>query len=62
MQNQGLLFVFEGVDGCGKTSLLAALANRLKSVLNNPNQLVITREPGGCFLSEKIRNWLLEWN
>jgi dTMP kinase len=44
--------VFEGIDGCGKTSVVRAISNKFP-------QVHITREPGGTPLAEDIRNLLL---
>jgi dTMP kinase len=43
----GVLITIEGIDGAGKTTLAAALAERLGATL--------LREPGGVELSERIR-------
>ena len=45
------VFTFEGLDGSGKTSLIAALTPRLHSVSTY-------RDPGGCGASEAIRTIL----
>jgi len=42
-----VLITLEGIDGAGKTTVAAALAERLGAVL--------LREPGGVVLSERIR-------
>lgn len=44
--------VFEGIDGCGKTSVIAAIKRRYPF-------LFCTREPGGTFVAEQIRSLLL---
>ena len=43
-----MLVTIEGIDGAGKSTLAAALAERLG--------LVLLREPGGVELSERIRS------
>lgn len=48
--------VFEGLDGSGKSSLMTALENELKSK-NLP--VVRTREPGGTALGDQIREMIL---
>jgi len=48
---------FEGLDGSGKSTLIRALADELKSQ-NTP--YVQTREPGGTPLGERVRNFLIE--
>lgn len=54
MGDKGLLISLEGIDGCGKSSIIAYLSSKL-----DPNQLVNIREPGGTMLSETIRDMLL---
>ena len=50
---------FEGIDGCGKTTQIDLLSEYLnKHVILHK----ILREPGGTFLSEKIRQILLDKN
>ncbi len=44
--------VIEGIDGCGKTSAVEAIGKTFPDIH-------LTREPGGTFLAEKIRNILL---
>ena len=53
---QGIFITFEGVDGSGKSTQAHMLAARLE-VEAIPN--LITREPGGTALAEKIRQLLL---
>lgn len=47
---------FEGIDGAGKTTQLAALAATLRAA---GRAVVTTREPGGTGLGERIRELLL---
>ena len=47
----------EGIDGSGKTSVLAALAERLES---DGHEVVRVREPGGTAVGESLRKLLLE--
>ena len=46
---------FEGSEGCGKSTQVSLLASRLTSA-NVP--LLVTREPGGTAIGEKIRHLL----
>lgn len=55
---KGLFITFEGADGCGKTTQL----NLLKDYLTSKGfDVVITREPGGKGLGEKVREILLNY-
>ena len=54
---KGLLISFEGVDGSGKSTQLARLADRLRAVGHEP---ILVREPGGTALGERIREILLD--
>ncbi len=54
--NKGKFITFEGIDGCGKSTQVKMLVEKLKQV----NMDVITiREPGGTRISESIRDILL---
>jgi dTMP kinase len=56
-RKRGFLLSFEGIEGCGKSTQLRRMANRLRSL----GYLVIdTREPGGSAISEQIRAVLLD--
>jgi dTMP kinase len=57
IQMKGYFITFEGIDGCGKTTQVKLLADRLSSLGYN---VLTTREPGGCPLSDKIREILLD--
>jgi len=52
----GKLIVFEGVEGCGKTTQMHLCSQWLES-LSIP--VVLTREPGGTELGESLRELLL---
>jgi thymidylate kinase len=47
-----MFITFEGVEGCGKSSVLSNVFLRLK---NENYQVIETREPGGVKISEAIR-------
>lgn len=58
---RGRFVVFEGIDGCGKTTQLAALRTWLpgSGLLAPGAQLIVTREPGGTALGHALRQLLL---
>ena len=53
---KGILISFEGTDGCGKSTQIRLLSEYLKE---KGREVVISREPGGCRVGEKIRKILL---
>lgn len=53
----GYFITFEGVEGCGKTTQIKLLAERLTQLGYTS---VLTREPGGCPIADKIRTILLD--
>lgn len=53
---KGLFITFEGIDGCGKSTQIAKAAEYLKE---KGVSLIVTREPGGTPLGEKIRELIL---
>lgn len=55
----GFFISFEGIDGAGKSTHLEAFANHLRKRYPN-QQIVLTREPGGTPLGEKLRQLLLQ--
>ena len=56
--NQGLYIAFEGIEGCGKSTQCELLVARLGREFPE-KEIVLTREPGGTPISERIRNILL---
>lgn len=52
----GKFISFEGIDGAGKSTHIAFVADFLKA---RGKTLVTTREPGGTILGEKLRDLLL---
>ena len=56
---RGLLITLEGLDGSGKTTQIKRLAAWLKK--RNPKaQTVVTRQPGGTALGDRIRALVLD--
>ena len=54
---RGTFLSLEGIDGCGKSTQAALLADRLEAA---GHEVVRLREPGGTAISEKIRTILLD--
>jgi dTMP kinase len=52
---QGKFITLEGIDGAGKSTHLAWLAEQIRT----RHEVVITREPGGTPLGEQIRELIL---
>ena len=57
--NPGIFISFEGIDGAGKSSHVQAVADAFTQA---QRQVVLTREPGGTPLAEKIRDMVLHDN
>lgn len=53
---KGYFITFEGTDGSGKTSVIKQVEQYL---INSGYKVLVTREPGGIRISEKIRDILL---
>ncbi|MCE1238613.1 MAG: dTMP kinase [Azonexaceae bacterium] len=53
---RGRFITFEGIDGAGKSSHVNWLAEQLRE---RGKQVLVTREPGGTALGEKLRDLLL---
>lgn len=52
----GRFVTFEGIDGAGKSSHIEALADWLRA---RGHEVVLTREPGGTELAERLRELVL---
>ena len=55
--HRGTFISFEGIDGAGKSTHLAALAEALRA---QGHELLVTREPGGTPLAEQLRTLFLQ--
>ena len=55
--NKGLFISFEGIDGCGKSTQVQLLMDKLEK---EGVDSMLVREPGGSTISEEIRNILLK--
>ena len=53
----GILISFEGSEGCGKSTQIRRLADRLEEI--DHREVVVTREPGGTVIGEDIRHLLM---
>ena len=53
----GRFITFEGGEGCGKSTQIRILAERLRAA---GREVLLTREPGGTTLAEKIRSLVRE--
>ena len=56
ISKRGIFVSFEGIDGCGKSTQVKILMDRL---LEEGSECVLVREPGGTKISEDIRDILL---
>jgi dTMP kinase len=57
VSSRGKFITFEGLDGCGKTTQLEKLGAALRA---KGRDVIVTREPGGTPIGEKIRSVLLD--
>ena len=55
--NRGFFITFEGGDGSGKSTQIGILRDRLTEA---GYDVILTREPGGTQISEKIRDLILD--
>src|SRR5258706_12711350 len=56
IKQRGKFITLEGVDGAGKSTLIPWIAGKLRKL---GREVVVTREPGGTPLAEKLRALVL---
>ena len=61
---KGKFIVFEGIDGCGKTTQIDKISKWLpdSGLMKKNSKLIKTKEPGGSLLGKKLRNLILDNN
>jgi dTMP kinase len=57
MAHSGRFITLEGIEGCGKTTQAALLADALKAA---GIDVLLTREPGGTPFAERVRHMVLD--
>ena len=55
----GKFIVFDGVDGCGKTTQINLLADLLRAA---DLEVTVAKDPGGTAVGERIRHLLLDYD
>jgi len=55
----GIFISFEGIDGAGKSSHIQTLAQAFEQKAKSGQRVILTREPGGTPLSERLREMVL---
>jgi dTMP kinase len=52
-----MFITVEGIEGCGKSTLITGLSNRLRA---SGKETIVTREPGGTSMGDAVRQIFLE--
>ena len=61
MGERGKLITLEGVDGAGKSTHMEFIADALRAAGGNEGRhVIVTREPGGTDLAERVRATILQ--
>ncbi|BAC44607.1 dTMP kinase [Malacoplasma penetrans] len=60
--DKGLFVAFEGPDACGKSTVSKLVYQKLINFFNNKDSVILTREPGGTEVGEKIREILVNYD
>ena len=55
--NDRVFITVEGIEGCGKSTLVAGLSTRLRGT---STEIIVTREPGGTPTGDAIRKVFLQ--
>lgn len=55
---QGYFITFEGPDGAGKTTVINEVVKAIQGQCKR--EILVTREPGGSKIAEKIRDIILD--
>ncbi len=55
-KDRGVFITFEGCEGCGKTTQIGLLSERLQKA---SKEIFVTREPGGTTVGEMVRHILI---
>ena len=60
--NKGLFITFEGADASGKSTIVRMVYKLLSTYFGDESKIVLTREPGGTLVGEKIREILTNFD
>jgi len=60
MKHNGIFVTFEGTEGAGKSTLIHAVARQLEASRLGSRKILLTREPGGSPIAERIRDVVIQ--